>query len=88
MVADRPSQDGVLRFERVEDGANRGGAVHAKLDFVADARQRPKVVREHDANHWSVCASTESTAGRSRTMGVHVSPASAEPYTWPPVVPK
>ena len=38
--------------------------------------------------HASVCTSTESTAGRSRTMGAQLSPASAEAYTCPPVVPK
>src|SRR5216683_4598674 len=36
----------------------------------------------------SVCASTEYTAGRSRTMAVQLLPASAEAYTCPPVVPK
>src|SRR5208282_1003088 len=36
----------------------------------------------------NVCTSTESTAGRSRTIGAHESPASAEPYTCPPLVPK
>ena len=35
-----------------------------------------------------VCTSTESTAGRSRTMGAQLSPASEEAYTCPPVVPK
>jgi hypothetical protein len=39
-------------------------------------------------NHGSVCTSTESTAGRSRTTGDQLSPASAEAYTCPPVVPK
>jgi hypothetical protein len=36
----------------------------------------------------SVCTSTLNTAGRSRTIGFQLSPASAEQYTWPPVVPK
>ena len=38
--------------------------------------------------HGRVCASTDSTAGRSRTIGAQLSPASADAYTWPPVVPK
>ncbi len=38
--------------------------------------------------HGRVCTSTESTAGRSRTMGAQLSPALAEAYTCPPVVPK
>src|SRR5438105_12186773 len=38
--------------------------------------------------HGSVWTSTESTGGRSRTIGAQLSPASAEAYTCPPVVPK
>src|SRR4029077_11063780 len=38
--------------------------------------------------HTSVCTSTESTPGRSRTIGDQLSPASAEAYTCPPLVPK
>src|ERR1700704_5961105 len=38
--------------------------------------------------HASVCTSTESTPGRSRTIGFQLSPASAEAYTCPPLVPK
>ena len=34
--------------------------------------------REHDPDHGSVWASTERTAGRSRTIAFQVSPASAE----------
>jgi hypothetical protein len=33
----------------------------------------------HRRAYYSVCTSTESTAGRSRTMGAQVSPASLEP---------
>jgi hypothetical protein len=40
------------------------------------------------AHHPIVCTSTESTAGRSRTIGFQLSPASAEVYTWSSVVPK
>ncbi len=38
--------------------------------------------------YYSVCTSTESTAGKSRTIGAQLSPASLEAYTCPPVVPK
>jgi hypothetical protein len=34
--------------------------------------------RKHHPDHQSVCTSTESTAGRSRTIGAHVSPPSGE----------
>ena len=46
--------------------------------LAVDVRQLAQMCREHDANHGSVCTSTESTAGRSRTIAFHVSPASAE----------
>src|SRR4030095_15733475 len=38
--------------------------------------------------HFSVCTSTEYTAGRSCTTVFHELPPSREQYTWPPVVPK
>ncbi len=41
-----------------------------------------------DLAQGNVWTSTESTAGRSRTMGAQLSPASADKYTCPPVVPK
>src|SRR5438552_14413569 len=72
----------------VEDGALRHRALDVERDLVADVRERPQMVRKHDADHRSVCTSTESTAGRSRTIGAQVSPESADAYTWPPVVPK
>ena len=88
VVADRATQHRVATFERVDDGALRDGRLKVELDFAIDAREAAQVRREKDANHGSVWTSTESTAGRSRTMGDHVSPASAEAYTCPPVVPK
>src|SRR5436189_3166512 len=72
----------------VEDGALRHRALHVERDLVADVRECPQMVRKHDADHRSVCTSTESTGGRSRTIGSQVSPESADAYTWPPVVPK
>src|SRR5208282_1393343 len=53
-----------------------------------NVRQRAQVGGEDDEDHGSVCTSTDNTAGRSRTMGAQESPASADAYTWPPVVPK
>ena len=73
-------------------------ATHPEVELVlfsdvlsavsAHVRERAEMLRQYDANHASVCTSTESTAGRSRTIGFQLSPASAETYTWPPVVPK
>src|SRR5262245_49038584 len=88
VVTNRPAQHRVAGLERVEDGALRDGALDFDLDLAVDARELPEVCREHDPDHRRVCTSTESTAGRSRTIGAQVSPASADAYTWPPVVPK
>jgi DNA polymerase-3 subunit alpha len=49
-----------------------------ELHFAAGARQVAQMRREHDPDHGSVWTSTESTAGRSRTIGSQWSPASAE----------
>jgi hypothetical protein len=58
-------------------------------NFLAiDASQGPQMCREHDPYHGKVWTSTDNMAGRSRTIGVQLSPASAEPYTCPPDVPK
>src|SRR6202046_568825 len=88
VVADRTAQHRVPAFERVDNGALCDGRLKVEFHFAADARQPAQVWREKDANHGSVWTSTESTAGRSRTMGDHVSPASADAYTCPPLVPK
>ena len=45
--------------------------------FAADLREVAQMIREDHPNH-SVCTSTDSTAGRSRTIGFQLSPASAE----------
>ena len=88
VVADRPAQHRIAGLERVEDRALRDRALDLELHLAVDARQRPQMRREHDSDHGSVWTSTESTAGRSRTMGAQLSPASADAYTCPPVVPK
>jgi len=88
VVANRPTQHGISGFKCIEDRAQRGPALDFELHFAANVRQRPQMLRKHDPNHGSVCTSTESTAGRSRTMGAQLSPASDDAYTCPPVVPK
>ena len=88
LVADRPAQHRIAGLECVEDRALRGLALDVDFHLAVDVRQRPQMCREDDADHGSVWTSTESTAGRSRTMGAQLSPASADAYTCPPVVPK
>jgi len=52
-----------------------------ELHFAVDARQLPQMRRKHDSDHGSVWTSTDSTGGRSRTIGAQLSPASVEAYT-------
>ena len=88
VIADRAAQHRVTVLERVNDGALCDGRLKVEFDFACDARKPTQVRRENHADHGSVWTSTESTPGRSRTMGDHESPASAEAYTCPPEVPK
>src|SRR6516165_7588201 len=88
VVANRAAQHWIAGLECVEDRAQRGRALDVKLYLAIHVCQRSQMRRNFHANHGSVCTSTESTAGRSRTMGAQLSPASDETYTCPPVVPK
>ena len=78
VIADRSAQHRIARLECVEDGALRDRAFNVELHFAIDVRELPQMEREHDPDHGSVWTSTDRTAGRSRTMGFQVSPASAE----------
>ena len=51
---------------------------NVELHFAGGSCERAKMDREDDADHGRVCTSTESTAGRSRTMGDQWSPESGE----------
>src|SRR5262249_56694071 len=88
VVADRAAQPRVAGLQRVEDRALSGRALDGELDLGADLRQRPQMERENDSDHGRVWTSTDSTAGKWETAAAQLSPASAETYTWPPVVPK
>src|SRR6266536_1309300 len=88
VVADGPAQHRIPGLECVEDRRPRGPAIEVELHLVAHVRQGAQMRRKDDADHGNVWTSTDSTAGRSRTMGAQLSPASADAYTCPPVVPK
>src|SRR5215472_7167377 len=88
MVADCAAQHRIASLERVDDRALRDWTIDLELHLALNAGQTSQMRRKHDANHGSVWTSTDSTAGRSRAMGAQVSPASADAYTCPPVVPK
>ena len=68
-VADGAAQHRVGRLEGVEDAALGGSPSTSSAHLAAGPRQGPEVVREDDADHGSVWTSTESTRGRSRTIG-------------------
>ena len=92
VVADGAQEHGIGALHRIQHRAHGDCPLHRHRDLPLHLRQRAQVKRKFDADlvnaHFSVWTSTDSTAGRVLTMGAHVSPASAEAYTWPPVVPK
>ncbi len=88
MVTDCALQDRVAHLEAVEHCAKGGRTLQFQLDLAAYPGQGAQVMGNHDPDHGSVWTSTDSTAGRSRTIAFQVSPESLEAYTWPPVVPK
>ena len=79
VVADGATQHRIAGFEGIEDRALRHGAFDMELHLALNARQCPQMGRQHNADHGSVWTSTDNTGGRSRTRGVQLSPALAEP---------
>ena len=79
MIAHRPTQHGIASFELVEYGPLSHSRINVECYVAIDARQRAQMRRQNNSNHGSVCTSTESTAGKSRTIGFQLSPASADP---------
>jgi hypothetical protein len=93
VVADGAAQHRIAGLEGIEYGALSDRARDLDFHLAPNIRQGAEMMRECDSDHpkcvhASVCTSTESTAGRSRTIGTQLSPASADAYTCPPVVPK
>jgi len=78
VVADGPAQHGIAGFKGVEHGALRDRGLDLDLHLAADMRQSSQMLREYDSDHGSVCTSTDSTPGKSRTIGAQLSPASAD----------
>src|SRR5262249_20144187 len=78
VVANRSTQRGVAGLQRVENRTLGDGSFDFQRHFAADLRQSSETRGKNYSNHGSVCTSTESTPGRSRTMGAQVSPASAD----------
>ena len=78
VVADGTAEIGMARFDGIESGAQSNRSIHLQLNLAVYARKRAQMIGQEDADHGSVWASTERTAGRSRTSAVHVSPLSGE----------
>jgi hypothetical protein len=78
VVAHRTAKHGISSFELVEYGPLSHCGVNVEFYVAIDARQRAQMRRQNNANHGSVCTSTESTAGRSRTIGFQLSPPSGD----------
>jgi hypothetical protein len=76
LIADRSAQHRIVRFEGVKNRALRNLTLNLELHFATNARQRSQMCREYDFDHGRVWTSTESTAGRSRTMGEEAAIAS------------
>ncbi len=77
VIPNGAAEDGICRLERVEQRALRHGAIDGELYLSVDTGQRPQMGRQDDANHdGNVWTSTDNTAGRSRTIGIQLSPAS------------
>lgn len=75
-IAHRAAQHRELLLYCVQDGSLSGRGLN--LHLAVAARQLAQMRRQHHPDHDSVCASTDNTAGRSRTMGAQLSPESAE----------
>ena len=78
VISDSPAQHRIAGLNRLEDRPLCGRALDLDRHLAADMGKRSQVLREYDADHGSVCTSTERTAGRSRTIGFQLSPASAD----------
>ncbi len=88
MITNRAFEHRIAGLQRIEHRPHSNWIRNLKLQLAGDVRQGSQVLRDFDADHGSVCTSTDNTAGRSRTIGAQLSPASVDAYTWPPVVPK
>jgi hypothetical protein len=78
LIANSAAQHGIAGFQRVQHRALRHWSFDFNLHLNVDVRQSSQMLRQCDSDHVNVCTSTESTAGKSRTIGAQLSPASAE----------
>src|SRR4051794_6639699 len=80
VVADCPLQHRITSLKCIQPRGLSARLRDFQVNLAVPLGQHSQMIRQHDANqHESVCASTESTAGRSRTIACQWSPASEEP---------
>jgi hypothetical protein len=78
VIADRTAQHRVAGLKGVERGPQCHRSFDLNCHLSAYVGEGSQMLRKYDADHGSVCTSTDSTAGKSRTIGFQLSPASAE----------
>ena len=76
--ADGPPEGRIAGLKLIEDGPLRDRADDLQVHLAVDVGQSAQVRGQDHPNHGSVWTSTDSTAGRSRTIGAQLSPESAE----------
>ncbi len=76
MFTYRAAQHRITCFECIEHRALCNRTIELERNLAVTIRERLQVVRQYDPNHDSVWASTDNTAGRSRTIGSQLSPLS------------
>src|SRR5206468_10854163 len=76
VFTDSAAQHRVSVLQCSDNCVRRHGSVKIDMHFIANFRQRAEMMWKNDSNHFSVCTSTDRTAGKSRTIGFHESPAS------------
>ncbi len=80
LVADGAAQHRVAYFERVQNRVRGHRAFDLDFDLGPNVGKILEMVGQLDADRaqFSVCTSTDFTAGRSRAIAFHESPESAE----------
>lgn len=72
------AQHRITSLERIQHGALCNFAVNFEPYLAVTVCESLQMVWEYDAYHQIVCASTDSTAGRSRTIASQLSPLSLD----------
>src|SRR5438876_11574915 len=78
VIAHRTSQHRISLFKCVEHRTLTHESLDFEFHFAINTRERAQIRWKDDTNHGNACTSTDKTAGRSRTIGFQLSPASAD----------